>query len=157
MLKLEKRKMNKIDFGFISKIAMYVLLAISVIFVALAFANSDAAVAMEDGSVVEWTLNWAKFMGIFAVVLVVIAEIINILQDTKLLIKAGIVVAGLAALLGIFWALADGTPLNLVGYEGTDNTEFWLKVADTSIFTAYTAFGAAIVSILATEIYQMFK
>ena len=87
----------------------------------------------------------------------VIAEIINILQDTKLLIKAGIVVAGLAALLGIFWALADGTPLNLVGYEGTDNTEFWLKVADTSIFTAYTAFGAAIVSILATEIYQMFK
>ena len=71
--KLEKRKMNKIDFGFISKIAMYVLLAISVIFVALAFANSDAAVAMEDGSVVEWALNWAKFMAIFAVVLVVIA------------------------------------------------------------------------------------
>jgi hypothetical protein len=53
--------------------------------------------------------------------------------------------------------MADTTPLNMVGYEGNQNTESWLAIADTGMFLAYIFFAVAALSILVTEVYNRLK
>ena len=64
---------------------------------------------------------------------------------------------GLAIVILIGYALADGTPLKLVGYTGPDNVPSMLIFTDTILYTMYFLFAAAILAILGTEIYSRMK
>ncbi len=138
----------------ISKAAMLLIAALSVIFIAL---SASEAEPMADGS---WTANiitWTVVVLVIGLGLAVISEALNAILDTKSLIKSVIALIGAAILIAIFWSLADGTPLNMIGYEGDQNTYGWLKIADTSIFTCYFALAVAAIAIVASEIINIFK
>ncbi len=146
--------MKKIEL--ISKIVEYIALIVGVVLVIASFTNT-AADAVVDGSATDMAIVWTCILLGLGVVLAVASECISAASDTKSLIKAVVAVVAAVVVLGIFWALSDDTPLNLIGYEGTQNEGNWLKVADTGLFTLYLSLGGTIVTIAATEIYQLFK
>ncbi len=146
--------MKKIEL--ISKIVEYIALIVGVVLVIASFTNT-ATDAVVDGSATDMAIVWTCILLGLGVVLAVASECISAASDTKSLIKAVVAVVAAVVVLGIFWALSDDTPLNLIGYEGTQNEGNWLKVADTGLFTLYLSLGGTIVTIAATEIYQLFK
>lgn len=53
----------------------------------------------------------------------------------------------LAVLLIATWSMGDETPLNIPGYDGTDNVPFWLNLTDMFLYTIYTLLAVTGISI----------
>ena len=58
----------------------------------------------------------------------------------------------LVVVLVIAWAAGDGTPMNIPGYDGTDNVPFWLKLTDMFLYSIYILFGATVLAIIFSSI-----
>ncbi|MCQ2227562.1 MAG: hypothetical protein MJZ01_06625 [Bacteroidales bacterium] len=144
--------------GYISQGVMIVLMVLSVVLMALSAteASSDA-VAAADGSWTGTVITWAIVVFAIGLIGAAASYVVGAFVDTSNLLKSAIVVVGAVVLVGICWALADGTPLPLVGYEGSENVPFWLKIADTGLFLGYIAAIVAIVSIVVSEVVQLFR
>lgn len=99
-------------------------------------------------------LNWAYILFIVAVIAAVIFPIVRLFTRPKQAMKSFIGLAALVIVVLIAYAMADGTPMNIVGYTGTDNVPSRLIFSDTIIYTMYILFGAAIISIIATELLR---
>ena len=134
---------------------MWLIFAVSICAMFYCAVDIDNALGANSGT--DIALVWAYVVFGIGVVAVIAAEVLGMLSDTSGLLRTAIAIVGVAILIAICWGLADGTPLNLIGYEGSDNTYTWLKIADTGIFMAYIALAVAGISILATEIYNMIK
>lgn len=99
-------------------------------------------------------LNWAYVLFVIAVIAAVIFPIVRLFTRPKQAMKSFIGLAALAVVVLIAYAMADGTPMNIVGYSGTDNVPSRLIFSDTIIYTMYILFGAAIIAIFATELLR---
>ena len=53
---------------------------------------------------------------------------------------------------GVAWAMGDGTPMNIPGYDGSDNVPFWLKITDMFLYSIYILLFVTIVAIIASGI-----
>lgn len=102
-------------------------------------------------------LNWAYILFGVAIVAALIFPIIRLVTRPKEAIKTLIGLLIVIVLVVIAWALADGTPLKLVGYTGTDNVPSMLIFTDTILYTMYFLFAGAILAILGTEIYRRIR
>lgn len=58
----------------------------------------------------------------------------------------------LVVVLVIAWAMGDGTPMEIRGYDGTDNVPFWLKITDMFLYSIYILMFVTIVAIIASGI-----
>ena len=58
----------------------------------------------------------------------------------------------LVVVLGIAWAMGDGTPMVIKGYDGTDNVPFWLKLTDMFLYAIYILLFVTIVAIIGSGI-----
>lgn len=139
-----------------AKIVEYVTLIIGFVLVIAAYTNT-ASEALVDGSATDMSIIWTAILLFVAVLLAVVSTVFATATDTKSLVKMGIGLVAAVVIIGIFWSISDDTPLNLVGYEGDQNQGAWLKVSDTGIFTTYLCLGGAVLSIVVTEIYQLFR
>lgn len=139
-----------------AKIVEYVTLIIGFVLVIAAYTNT-ASEALVDGSATDMSIIWTAILLFVAVLLAVVSTVLATATDTKSLVKMGIGLVAAVVIIGIFWSISDDTPLNLVGYEGDQNQGAWLKVSDTGIFTTYLCLGGAVLSIVVTEIYQLFR
>ena len=99
-------------------------------------------------------LNWAYVLFVIAVIAAVIFPIVRLFTRPKQAMKSFIGLAALAVVVLIADAMADGTPMNIIGYSGTDNVPSRLIFSDTIIYTMYILFGAAIIAIFATELLR---
>ncbi len=102
-------------------------------------------------------LNWAYILFIIAVVAAVIFPIIRLFTRPKQAMKSFVGLAALVIVVLIAYAMADGTPLNIIGYTGADNVPSRLIFSDTIIYTMYILFGAAIIAIFATELLRKIR
>ena len=102
-------------------------------------------------------LNWAYVLFGIAIIAAIIFPIARLFTRPKQAMKSFIGLAGVAIVILIGYALADGTPLKLVGYTGPDNVPSMLIFTDTILYTMYFLFAAAILAILGTEIYSRMK
>ena len=91
-------------------------------------------------------LNWAYILCGIAIIAAIIFPVIRLFTRPKQAMKSF-----------IGYALADGTPIKLVGYTGPDNVPSMLIFSDTILYTMYFLFAAAILAILGTEIYRRMK
>ncbi len=125
--------MNKIF-----KITGWVLGILGVIFGILAFAKG--------GSSVDLLLRYTYILLIAAVVIWIgLSIFISGKNNPKNLIKAAIVLVGIAVLVGLAYALSSGAPaLNVK----TQPSGLWLKMTDTMLLLTYILGGAAIVAII---------
>lgn len=142
--------------GKIATSVMIVLMVISVGLILLGYYEGSVK-ATEDNSWNEIALIFTVAVFGIAIIGVLVAEIMAAMSDVKSVVKGIIVLVGVVALIGICYAMADTTPLNMVGYEGNQNTESWLAIADTGMFLAYIFFAVAALSILVTEVYNRLK
>jgi hypothetical protein len=59
-------------------------------------------------------------------------------------------------LLGVTYTIGDGTPLNMIGYDGTENVPFWLKITDMFLYTIYFMIALMLVLMLVFSIRKKF-
>jgi len=48
--------------------------------------------------------------------------------------------------------MGSGTPMNIPGYEGTDNVYFWLKLTDMFLYSIYILLFVTVVAIIVSGI-----
>ena len=69
-----------------------------------------------------------------------------------------LVIVGAAVLVLLSYLMASGSPLEIIGYTGTANSDpSTLKMIDTGLFVTYILFGMALASILYAIISKAFK
>ena len=66
-------------------------------------------------------LNWAYILCGIAIIAAIIFPVIRLFTRPKQAMKSFIGLAGVVVVILIGYALADGTPIKLVGYTGPDN------------------------------------
>ena len=58
----------------------------------------------------------------------------------------------LVVVLVVAWAMGDGTPMQIQGYDGTDNVPFCLKLTDMFLYSIYILLFVTIVAIIVSGI-----
>ena len=95
---------------------------------------------------VNLLLRYSYFLLIAAVVILLGLALIQAAKNNpKSLLKALLVIVGIAALVAIAYALSSGDPVVNVKNQPSDT---WLKLTDTIMLLVYILGGAAILSIL---------
>lgn len=125
--------MNKIF-----KITGWVLGLLGILFGILAF--------VKGGSSVDLLLRYTYILLIAAVVIWIGLSIyISGKNNPKNLLKAALVVVGLAVLVGLAYVLSSGAPALNVKSQPSG---MWLKLTDTMLLLTYILGGGAIVAII---------
>ena len=133
-------KLNKII-----KWGMLALILVSVGLLIWGFAKGFA------GNAVDVLLYWTYIMlGLAVFSWVVIGLIVGTKNDTKSLVKIGIVILGVAVLCFIAFLLAKGNPA--MAYNGPEVSAGTLKLTDTILNLTYIVGGAAILAIIVGEV-----
>ena len=102
-------------------------------------------------------LYWSYILLAIAVILAVAFPIIKFITNPKEGLKALIFIGVAAVIFLIAYALADGTPLEMPGYTGTDNVPSMLILTDVLLYVTYFLGGFTILAILYSEISKRFK
>lgn len=107
---------------------------------------------------IDISLIWAYFLVVIAIIAAIIFPLISILSNPKGLVRLALVIAGAAVLVLLSYFMASGSPLEIIGYTGTANSNpSTLKMIDTGLFVTYILFGMALASILYAIISKAFK
>jgi len=107
---------------------------------------------------VDIALVWAYILVFLTAIAAIVFPLLSILSNPKGLIRLAIVIAGAAVLVLASYFMASGTPLEIIGYTGTSNSDpATLKMVDTVLFVTYILFGMALASILYAIISRAFK
>lgn len=126
----------------LSKIIGWVLGIIGIVVGVWCLAKGNAA---NEGPV-NLLLRYSYFLLIAAVVVLLgLAIIQSAKNNPKSLLKALLVIVGIAALVAIAYALSSGAPAVNVKNQPSDT---WLKLTDTIMLLVYILGGAAILSII---------
>ena len=141
----------------IVKIALWVLLILSVVVLLWGTIKGYPATVAEDNGTVDPLLFWAYIvLGIALVAVIGVGLYVTATTNPKGLVKIGIAVVAAAVLFGLCYLLASGAPA--VGYSGAklpSATE--LKMTDTILNLAYLVGGAAILSIIFGEVLMSIR
>ena len=140
-----------------AKIFKLCLLALLVVSVIVLVWGSLKGFEANDGAATNVLLYWAYIvLGIALASVICVGLYIRATTDPKSLVKIGFAVLGAAVLFGIAYLLASGAPA--IGYSGaTLPTETELKMTDTILNLAYIVGGAAILSIIVSEVFMTIR
>ena len=93
------------------------------------------------------------FVAIIATVVGVLFQFGAALKDNPgAALKSLIGLVILVAVVVIAWAMGSDEPLNIPGYDGTDNVPFWLKITDMFLYSIYILFAATVLAIIFSSI-----
>ena len=130
------------------KIIKWVLVALFVVGVVLSFLGFAVGFEMGGNAPVDVMLYCAYAYALVAILAVVFGVVvIGGINDPKSLIKLGIGIVAIAAIVLCAWLLAPGTPA--VGYLGEPVSDGTLKLTDTILNLTYLLFGGSIVALIA--------
>jgi hypothetical protein len=103
-------------------------------------------------------LIWAYILVIITMLAAIVFPLIAVISQPKALIRLLLVLAGAAVLVVVSYLLSRDTPIEIIGYTGTGNSDpGTLKMIDTVLFITYMLFGLALGSILYAIISRAFK
>lgn len=144
----------------ISRWTLYALSAVTIVLIALFFLGGTVQpenqyvelVGIAEPSFTDGLLYWIYILlgiTIFSVfAFSVIGFINNFRHNRKRAINSLLTLLVFAVLLVVAYALGDGTPLNILGYEGTDNVPAMLKLTDMWIYSVYILMSLIILAML---------
>lgn len=146
---------------------LYFILAVSVVLLAIFYYKTSGLALPKEatfqeeidayGSILDLFIGWAYVLIGIAAVAAIVPAIIQMVSQPKNAVKSLISIAVIAVFVIIAYSMSDGTPMNLIGYEGPYNVPGTLKIADTMLFTMYFLLAAAIISIIYAEVAKVFK
>jgi hypothetical protein len=103
-------------------------------------------------------LIWAYVLVILTLIASIVFPLVSVLSNPRALIRLVAILVGAAVLVVISYLLSNDTPIEIIGYTGTDNSDpATLKMIDTVLFITYMLFGLALASILYAIISRAFK
>jgi len=103
-------------------------------------------------------LVWAYILVILTAIAAIVFPLIAVISHPKALIRLLLVLAGFAVLVIVSYVLSKDTPIEIIGYTGTGNSDpGTLKMIDTVLFITYMLFGLALGSILYAIVSRAFK
>jgi len=103
-------------------------------------------------------LMWAYILILITLIAAIAFPLVAVISNPKALIRLLIVLAGFAVLVVVSYLLASDTAMEIIGYDGTGNTDpGTLKMVDTVLFVTYMLFGLALGSILYAITSKAFK
>ena len=107
---------------------------------------------------VDIALVWAYILILLTAIAAIVFPLISVLSNPKGLIRLGLVLVGAAVLVLVSYFMASGSPLDIIGYTGTGNSDpGTLKMVDTVLYVVYILFGMALASILYAIASKAFK
>ena len=130
------------------KIIKWVLVALFVVGVVLSFLGFAVGFEKGGNAPVDVMLYCAYAYALIAILAVVFGVVvIGGMNNPKSLLKLGIGLAAIAAIVAGAYLLAPGTPA--VGYLGEPVSDGTLKLTDTILNLTYLLFGGSIVALIA--------
>ncbi len=107
----------------------------------------------------DFALGWAYILFAITAIASLLFPMIYLATNLKALVRVLALVAGAAALfLLTYFVFANGDPIKITGYTGTENSDPGvLRMVGTALYTTYILFGIAILSILYSEVVKIFK
>jgi len=146
------------NYKLIPKIALWSLLALGIVVIAMFFAGgSDGSleVAGDFLDIPRYSdlfLVWNYILLGIAVLItlgVVVVEFCNNWKtNRKKAVTTLCVALGFVALACICWFLGSPEKIEIIGYEGTDNVGFWAQLSDAVIYACYILITATIVTMI---------
>jgi len=141
------------NYGLIFKIIELVLIVVSFGLLVWGFAVGFES---KDNLPVEVLLKWAYIMVALALVSILIISLaIGIINDPKILVKYGLVLAGIAVFCLVSYLLAKGNPA--VGLTIEQPSPAKLKLIDSVLNLTYIIGALSILSIVFGEIILAFR
>jgi hypothetical protein len=152
--------MSSININRVITIGLYVLMAVSAVFV-LIFYFGSVVPGTEDTPykepvITEAFLTWAYILIGLAVLFALLFPVIRMVTSPKNALKTLIGVVGMVVLVGIMYLLASDEVL-VITRENPDNVPSTLKWVGAGLNTMYVMFIAAVLAILYSEINKAFK
>lgn len=150
--------------GKISSIVLWVIMLISLAILGAFYGGGsemDVASGKDAPIYAETLIYWLYALVGIAVVVTVGASLIQFGQQfvtsPKDAVKTLITLAIFVLIVFVAWLVGDETPMRIVGYEGTQNVPFWLKIADMNLYSAYAMAVIAIVCIVLGSLKKRFS
>ncbi len=105
----------------------------------------------------DTVLNYTYILFAIGLGLAVIFEIYHVITNPANA-KRSLISLGLVTLVvGVSYLMSDGTPMKIIGYEGSDNVPSMLIMTDVGLFVFYILFVITLGAILYGEISKIFK
>lgn len=152
----------------LSKIVLYVLLAVTVVVMGLFFFGGGEDIALFDvgnpdadtfyvPTYTSLAINLAKFFLIGAIVVTLLVSVMSFALSPKESAKSLLGVALLAVVLFIAYTVSSDEPIKLAGQEALYTNSFDLRLADVMMYSAYGLFGLTLVSIIVSYLAKNFR
>lgn len=125
----------------------YAFLVISALVVILYFVGV--------ASDVDGMLYWAYILLGLTIAAAIILPAVNLAKNPKGALRSLIGLAVIVIVAGVAYALSDSAPIITAANTYDNPTE--LKLSDMGLYVTYTALGVAVLSIVVSEIYNVFK
>ncbi len=142
----------------LSKLVMYVILAISIVSVALLFVMRGSDGGWIQGfNGLDIMLWWAYILLVFGILAAVIMSIVNAGKNpggSKMALYGVIV---LVAVLVVSYLLSSTTPVPVKGGKEFYTNNFGLRVTDMGLYTAYFAMIVAVFAVIWGGVKNSFK
>lgn len=128
-----------------------------------AAANTEVGDVLSGWEYLVWfrtdiALIWAYILVVLTLIASIVFPLISVISHPKALVRLLLILAGAAVLVIISYVLSNDTPIEIIGYTKTDNSDpGTLKMIDTVLFITYMLFGLALGSILYAIISRAFK
>lgn len=103
-------------------------------------------------------LIWAYILVAITLIIALVFSVGFMFTNTRSLVRGLLILIGAAVLVGVAYMLGSDTPLQIIGYEGTDNKDPQvLKLVDMGLISTYFVLGLIVLTILYSEIAKYFK
>ena len=147
------------NYSLISKVTLWVLLAIGLIISAMVFLGGNDGVGYEVAGdmldVPKFTnlfLNWNYILFGIAVLVTLVFVVAGFCRQFKADKKKALftlcVLIAFVLLFVICWFLGSPEKIQIIGYEGTDNQGFWAQLSDMMMFASYALVCGVIIAIV---------
>ena len=148
----------------ISRWALYAMSVVTVVLIALFFLAGNVQpeqqyaelVGLTEPNFTDALLYWVYILLGITILAVFVFSIFgfvnNLRYNRKRAINSSVTLAVFAVLLIFAYTIGDGTPLNILGYEGPDNVKGMLKLTDMWLYTIYILMGLTILAMLVSPL-----
>lgn len=152
----------------ISKVSLWVLLAIGVVISALVFLGGNQAegllvagdtldIPVYTDLFLSWNYALAGIAVLTTIAFVVAGFVALFKKDAKRAMVTLCVVCAFVLLFVLCWFLGSPEKLEIIGYEGTDNQGAWAQLADMMMFATYALLAGTLVTIIVGAICTRIK
>ncbi len=153
----------------VSGAVLYVLLGVTAVVLALFFFGGEtpleertvADLSKEEPLYTNLLLGWMYVLAGLVLLLTLcmmarrfaLAWVVSPREALRPWLGAGL----LAVVLLVSWLLGSDVPLDIPGYDGTENTPFWLKLADMFLYAVYVLLGGGVALIAGFAVWKRWR